>query len=406
MKRLMLTGLCLGMSVLMTACSFGKNDEWIAEGAAMLEQDIRSGEIYINGIVYSFPCDMSDWINTGWHVSNNYENKDEFELEPGMESIEFELFNDDKQYVTVTALNMSDENAKIEDCMVSSLRVSMDPDFEVVLPKGITTSNKPAEVIEAYGEPDAKEEETGFINAYYDYTTEDEDAWICQIELSMFNNDYTNDPLTAVEFYLTDDNWGGSEEDVLTYIDTALRASFYGDYTEYVENMYDTEENAIALYESEIEYYAESLMYYLDMDSSLLDEATIEEYYKIAETVLSKAKWEIGTVFYNEIDLTGNIELILYPIDFLEIIDDDVDMVIAEFQNKYSDVDPNACTEEELTAIEQDYANMILAVLNERAEETKVSDPISKEYDVDYVEGVISEDDWNEIDDILMGFVE
>lgn len=406
MKRFTLTGLCFAMSVLLSACSFGKDTKWIAEGTQMLEPDIQSSEIYINGIVYSFPSDMSDWINTGWHVSESYENKDEFELEPGIESTEFELFNEDDEYVTVTVLNMSDENAKIEECMVSSLRISMDPDLKVVLPKGITAGNKPAEVVEAYGEPDTKDEDNGSITAYYNYTTDDDDAWICQMELLMIDNDYTHRPLSAVEYTLSDDNWGGSKEDVRTYIDTALRTSFYGDYTEYVEKQYDTQENAVALYESEKQYYAECLMYYLDIDSGLLDETVVEEFCKVAEVVLRKAKWEIGDMLYDEMTLTGTMELLLYPVDFLDIINSDVDMVITEFQNKYSEVDFDNCTEEELAAMEQDYADMMLKVLKAKADETKVKECVTKSYDVNYEEGVISDDDWYEIDDTLMGFGE
>lgn len=395
MKRLMLAGVCLGMSVMMTAC--GANDEWIAKGTEKVSAELNSSEIYIDGTVYTFPGDMSYWINTGWHVSNNYDNKDDFELEPGMESTEFELFNDNKQYVKVTALNMADENATVEKCMVSSLEIAVE-DFEAVLPGGITTKSTYEDIVAAYGEPTSEEGTT----LYYEYTNADE--WICQVEFDVDGE--KKKPLTTVKYTLTDDNWGGSEEDVRTYIDTALRTSFYGDYTEYVANLYDTEENAIELYESEIEYYAESLMYYLDMDSSMLDEATIESYYNIAKVVLNQAKWEITDMQYDEADLTGTMELTLYPVDFLYIIDSDADMVITEFQNKYSNIDYNSCTDEEKMAIEQDYANMMLEVLNARAAETKVSDPVVKTYNIDYMNGVITEDEWYEVDDILMGFEE
>ena len=405
MKRLMLTGLCLGMSIWMTACG-ANNNAWIEEGTQKLETELSSSEVYINGTVYTFPSDMSYWINTGWHISNNYENKDEFELEPGIESTEFELFNDNKQYVTVTVLNMSDENAKIEDCMVSSLEIklsSSDKNLQVVLPGGIYAKSGAEDIIQAYGEPTSEEGSDSDKVLNYEYTTEDEDAWICNVEMEL--ND-TKKPLETVKYTLTDDNWGGSKEDVLTYVDTALRASFYGDFEEYVANLYDTEENASALYQSEIDYYAEGLMYYLDMDSSLLDEATIEGYRSIAKTVLGQAKWEITDFSYDEMNLKGTMGLVMYPIDFLELIDDDANAVIAEFQNKYSSVDPDSCTEEELKTIKQDYANMMLEAISARAGETGVSIPVTKVYNIDYAEGVISEDDWNEIDDILMGFGE
>lgn len=408
MKRLMLTGLCLGMSVWMTAC--GASNAWVDEGTQKLEAELDSSEVYINGTVYPFPSDMSYWINTGWHISNNYANKDEFELEPGIESTEFELFNDNKQYVTVTALNMSDENAKIEDCMVSSLEIKLTSSaksIQAVLPGGINAKSGMADIVEAYGEPTTKEEgETGSVVANYEYTTKDDDAWICNVEMNLHDSKNASKPLETVKYTLTDDNWGGSKEDVLTYVDTALKASFYGDFAEYVANLYDSEENASALYESEKEYYAEGLMYYLDIDSSRIDEAIVERYEKIAETVLGKAKWEIGNLAYDEMNLTGTMELILYPVNFLDIIDDDVNKVISDFQNKYSDTNPDTCSEEELTAIEQDYANMMLEALEPKAAETMVNESVKRVFNIDYDEGVITDDDWYEIDDILMGFGE
>ena len=49
---------------------------------------------------------------------------------------------------------------------------------------------------------------------------------------------------------------------------------------------------------------------------------------------------------------------------------------------------------------------MMLEAISARAGETGVSIPVTKVYNIDYAEGVISEDDWYEIDDILMGFGE
>lgn len=203
-----------------------------------------------------------------------------------------------------------------------------------------------------------------------------------------------------------DDNPGRTKEDVRTYVDASLRTSFYGDYEEYTANQYDTEENAIALYESEIQYYAEAMMYSFNIDSSLSEEETTEEYRKIAKTVLGKAKWEIKSVEYDEYKKQGTIELVLYPVDFLTIMDREIDAVTAELQNKYSAVDAQKCAEEEMTAIRRDYANMVIGVLKKKAGAAGNLEPVRKTYDIDYAEGILREDIRYEIEDILMGFGE
>lgn len=84
----------------------------------------------------------------------------------------------------------------------------------------------------------------------------------------------------------------------------------------------------------------------------------------------------------------GEVELTMYPTDFLDIILEDAQAVADTAQ-----------TEEEYTA------NM-LAAISPKVDEISYRDPIVKTYDVDIDNGVISSSDWDEIDDILMDFAE
>lgn len=85
-RKLLSVILCAGMCVSMTACGLGGKDKWVSEAAAQVDSDVRSGEFMLDGEVYTFPMSVQDMLDKGWHVSNNYENKDEFVLEPGWES--------------------------------------------------------------------------------------------------------------------------------------------------------------------------------------------------------------------------------------------------------------------------------------------------------------------------------
>lgn len=415
MKKLLMMILCAGLCVQMTACGLDSNgskkNKYVEEGAAMLDQDIRSGEFVLDGEVYSFPMPLSDWLDRGWHVSNNYDNKDDFQLEPGGMSTEFELYNENKDYVRVSVLNDTEDYATVDGCLVSSLYISTGEEFELVLPGGIYCESKPADVLAAYGDQDVDDSESGAIKAYYDYTTADD--WVCQVELHLVDNDYTINALSSIEYMISSSaEWeefiqnASGVEGCTKYIDTAMRASFYGDFTEYVENKFDTQENAESLYDSEISYYASGLMYYADVNEEMIEEAAIEEFREIAKKVLAKTKWEVTDVSLYGDQFTGTVEIALYPTDFLTLIDEGIETAISEFQTKYAEVNYDAISDSQLAEIEQDYAEMVLNAIRDKVEETQVTDPIVKSYDIDYDDGIISADDWAEIDDIIMGVAE
>lgn len=406
MKRVLMMVLCAVLCFQVTACgldlqSFQK-DRWVDEGAAKLGGDIRSSQFVLEGEVYTFPMALSDWLDRGWHISNNYDNKDSFELKPGYESTEFELFNENGEYVEVCVLNISDKSAKPEECLVSYLYISSSQDLKLVLPAGINKSSKPADIRAAYGDADIDKSGNEFFEAYYNYTTEDD--WICQIKLSAIDNNYTIDPFRSVSFSISStteaaefyENASG-EDGCRRYIDTSLRAGFYGDFNEYVENHFSTQENAEAFYESEVNYYASCVIYYVGINEEALGEATVEEFREIARQVLAKTKWEITNLSVATEHGTLNIDL--YPTDFIDLIDDDLGNVISELQAKYAEVDVDSL---ESQSIEQDYAEMVLNAIRGRVEEAQVKRPVSKLYIINYSEGILSSDDWEEIDSILM----
>ena len=81
-----------------------------------------------------------------------------------------------------------------------------------------------------------------------------------------------------------------SETGWQTYVDACMKASFYGDYEEYVLNGFDTEKNAQQLYEDEVAYYAYGIMNYSDIYTEYVTDDVFEEYCKIAEKVLANVK--------------------------------------------------------------------------------------------------------------------
>lgn len=409
MKKLLLMILCAALCFQMTACGLNgdifQKDKWIEEGAAQLGGEIRSGEFVLEGEVYTFPMPLSDWLDRGWHISNSYDNKDSFKLEPGYESTEFELFNEEDEYVRVRVLNTSDKDTKPEGCLVSYLYISTTQDLKFVLPTGINKSSKPADIRAAYGDPDIDESDNGFFKAYYNYTTEDD--WECQIELGAFDNDYTIDPFSSMSFQINSSSeWAvfyenaSGEDGCRSYINSTLNSAFHGDFSEYVEKHFSTQEEAEALYEYEVNYYASYLIDYAGINEEALDEATVEEFREIARQVLAKTKWEI-----TDLSVTGEhgkLDIDLYPTDYIDRIDDDLDQAVSELQTRYAGVDADSLTESQVAEIDQVLAEIVLDAIRDRVEETQLQEPISKWYFLNYSEGILGNDEWEEIDSILL----
>ena len=219
----------------------------------------------------------------------------------------------------------------------------------------------------------------------YEYTSAD--GWIVEVGIRMFGE--TPD---QIYYYLSDKNWGyiGNASDCEQFVDNALKASFYGDYTEYVADKFDTEEGAQALYEMEIEYYAEGLMYYLDVDYEVIDSAIADGFREVSKQVLAKFKWDAPVADLADGASSGKVTLTMYPTDYLDIILDDAQVV--------------ADNSADMT--EDEYAEAMLEAIRPKVDEISYRDPIIKTYNVDLDDGIISSDDWDEIDDILMDWTE
>lgn len=383
MKKLMALCLMAVLSLQVAACGVDKN-AWMEEGKEKIGATLDCGQFVVDGEVRSFPSSISDWTNNGWHVSNNYENKDTFQLESDIISNQFELFNDenDSEYVYMYAINLGEESAKIEDCTTNEVKMKLSNnglDPQVVLPGGITCSSTKEDIIAAYGEPETTDE----YSLYYSYTNQD--GLIIDVEIRVIS---TNPD--QVVYTISDKNWGyvGNAEDCVTFIDEALKTSFYGDFAGYVEKNFDTEENAQALYDMEVEYYADALMYYLAIDYETVDEGIADGFRDVARKVLAKFKWDAPVVNLEEGSSLGSFDLTMYPTDFLDIILEEAQAVADSGQEG------------------DEYAQSMLEAISPKVDEISYKDAVTETYDVDLDDGVVSSDDWDAIDDVLMDLAE
>ena len=385
------------------------DEKFIEESAAKISDELTSGQFVIDGVIYQFPMPLKDWLDNGWHVSATYDNADEFRLDPYYISTEFELFNEDDDFVRMTVYNDSDEAAPVDDCIVYSLYMST-TEVDVVLPKGMTKRNKPAEVLEAYGEPDVKNDDSNHLEATYYFA--DDEMGQCYVELGIHDNDYTIDPFSKIKFGMIDpeEYWDvmvaqkGVEGAAKFYFDAAMKASFYADYDDYVSMNMDSLDGAKELYDAEIDYFAECLLYYIDITEEYITTDVKNRAVEVAKTVLSKVKWDVKSVDVNAFK-EGTMTVTLYPTDFFYIIEEDLIAASDTFNTKYADVDYETISYEEYDALEKEYTEMMVAVLEKHAASAGTLDAVEKTYDVDLEDTVLSDAAWEDVDDTVMDLV-
>lgn len=386
-----------------------KDKKWIEESAEQISEEITSGEFVIDGVVYQFPMPLEDWLDNGWHISNSYDNADEFRLEPYYSSSEFELFNEEDAYVRVMVFNDSDKAAPLEDCIVNHLYMST-TEVDVVFPQGMTKRNKPDDVLDAYGEPDSRGDSTQTLEAVYYFS--DADLGQCYVELDIYDNSYTNNPFTSATFgtLSSDDYWDnmvsekGVEETAETFFNAAMKASFHADYNDYVSLNMDSLEGAKELYNTEVECFADCLLYYIDITEEYITEDVKARAMSVAETVLSKVKWEVKSVDVNRFD-EGTMTIVLYPTDFFYLIDEDLMEASDAFNTKYADVDYETISFEEYDALEKEYTEMMVAVLEKNAGSAGTLEAVEKVYEVDLENTILADDAWNDVDATIMDLV-
>lgn len=186
------------------------------------------------------------------------------------------------------------------------------------------------------------------------------------------------------------------------YIQAAMDASYLGKSETYLVVAKTTKSEAEELYENTIEYLAYSIMRYNSVPYDDISEDTINKYKELAKKALEKSKYTINDG--RKVDGVYQVKVEITPIDLWEATYDEVDEYIEGFTNKYPDF--KTMSGDELSAAEEEYANKVLEILNPYVDNMQYKDTVSKiveiQFDDDGLYG-ISQDDWNDIDDYVMG---
>lgn len=188
--------------------------------------------------------------------------------------------------------------------------------------------------------------------------------------------------------------------------DATMRASFRGDVDDYED--YAGPSEGQKLYDGEVRLYAYTLMYRASVEPDYVDEETFEGFLEVAKIILAKVDWEIVDFYAvdNEKGYDGIVEVYLYPTNLLELMEDDIQEAIEDYNEVYTRRD-----EVNYEEIERLYGRKILKIMQSYADMAQpVSEPerqlywYAKDVDVFGDDGgiVISNTDWDEVDTLLM----
>ena len=202
---------------------------------------------------------------------------------------------------------------------------------------------------------------------------------------------------------------GGVDSDFSSdYVVGILDASYRGKFDNYMKMTDSTEEEAQEIYDNTVDYYASSIAYYCEVYTDDISEELYNEYIDFAEDLLSKSKYTVSSAESGK--ESCYVKVSIKPINILEQATDDVEACVDEYNANLEALGEEALasmSDEEYLALEEDYAKNVLEALKSCAANLEYGENIdfTMEIIIDD-EGYYTpanDDDWNTIDDYVMG---
>lgn len=192
---------------------------------------------------------------------------------------------------------------------------------------------------------------------------------------------------------------GNAAKTYTDYVQAVLDVSYMGITAEYMEMTDSTQEEADAVYQDEVDYLVQLICYNYDVVTEYVNEGTMTGYEALAKDLLKKCKYTVQDAVKS--GSAYHITVVCEPVDFWEISTDAVnDYYNNEFAEKYE-----SATEDQLEALEAEYAVEVLNILNPLVGQVGYKDPVNKIVEItvddDGTYG-ISDQDWLDIDDLLL----
>ncbi|MGN0631096.1 MAG: hypothetical protein ACI4JN_07195 [Ruminococcus sp.] len=195
------------------------------------------------------------------------------------------------------------------------------------------------------------------------------------------------------------------------YVVGIMDASYKGEFKTYMAITESTEEEAKELYDSTVKYYTESIAMYCEIYTEDISEEIYDEYTSFTEELLSKAKYTVSSAENGK--ESCYIKVSIKPINILEQVNDEIEACVDEYNATFeqmSEEELAAVSDEEFREYEDEYARNVLEVLKKGSENLEYKDSLDFTMEIliddDGLYAPANEDDWNTIDDYVMGLYE
>lgn len=184
-----------------------------------------------------------------------------------------------------------------------------------------------------------------------------------------------------------------------TYIKSAMDASYYGKYDDYVSNSVSTEDEAEELYNNMISYFTSKIIEYTEVNEEYMSDDLKNKFDEASKKILNKAKYKVNLA--KKVSGVYQVKVEIDPINFWTIIESDVKTAIEEFNNNTS----GELSDDEWETVEEEYANKIYEIVNNNIDKIGYQDTVSKIVEIKSSDKQysIADEDWNDIDDYVMG---
>ncbi len=156
------------------------------------------------------------------------------------------------------------------------------------------------------------------------------------------------------------------------YITSLLDINYKNISKDYMTLTGVSQQDAEAVYVANMDYQAHSLMNYYGIKE--VDDGTIlSEFYYLAQTIFSNAKYEVTDVQVDKENDSYTIELTVYPLDTLETTYDQIVSYIENFNARVDEGEYNDTTEVEY---ETEFAEGIIKILKSTVDNPGYMDPV------------------------------
>lgn len=184
------------------------------------------------------------------------------------------------------------------------------------------------------------------------------------------------------------------------YITSLLDINYKNVSKDYMTLTGVSQEDAEAVYVANMDYQAHSLMSYYGVKE--VDDGTVlSEFYYLAQSIFSNAKYEVTDVKHDKDSDSYTIELTVYPLDTLETTYDQVVSYIENFNARVDEGDYNNTTEVDY---ETEFAEGIIDILKSTVDNPGYMDPVVLEIPIqpsdDYY--YITDEDFLKIDKAML----